>query len=308
VSEGLAHHEKNQIAGHVALLRAQRALSVLALFQLDDGRVCGSTSLRGSGENSSGGTISSSDDDDDDSSGGTSNRNRAEGEGYQPSSSAGLSSGGGRGGVPSVLNVPLPASVSLWPCVPPLVLGRALSLIGRCVEATAQALNIARDLPYSTSSYTSSVMCAPPTPLFMESDPEERGACKEENGSTGVTSEPTTSAHSCGSERENFEAALTMLQTNVLHVCFGAKVQPQVGLYQSHTFVHTLVTPSYVSFEHHPKSVSVLGGYRGRGVAFFVLMGYFSILFENISLRTSALLFSTNFMYSTEGGPVSAPF
>ena len=78
MSEGLAHHEKNQIAGHVALLRAQRALSVLALFQLDDGRVCGSTSLRGSGENSSGGTISSSDNDDDDSSGGTSNSNRAE--------------------------------------------------------------------------------------------------------------------------------------------------------------------------------------------------------------------------------------
>lgn len=267
VSEGLERHESNHTAAHCALMRAQRALSVLELFQLDDGYSSTCTSPGGFSEDagSHGDSSSSS------SSGNTTSTSRtcssnnntsssripmdncAEGDGNAPSSSAKLTRGDrAEPGVASVLNVPLPASTSLWPCVPPLVLQRALNLVSRCVEATAQALDATQDLPYSTHSYAPSpgAMNAPPLPplLFVDKGPTEEdsatggGACdagyigdsRVNNANSGYSGEQTANTKKVGQESESassFDAAFTELQTNVLHLCFHVKVKAQATIH-----------------------------------------------------------------------------
>jgi len=137
-------------------------------------------------------------------------------------------------GVASVLGVPLPASTSLWPCVPPRMLERALNLVGRCVEATAQALDACKDLPYSTRSYAPSAgaMNAPPlpSPLFMEKKPDEGGTCDAEI-SGGVSAHASSGQKLEQESGSSFDAAFTELQTNVLHLCFHAKVKPYATIH-----------------------------------------------------------------------------
>jgi hypothetical protein len=79
-----------------------------------------------------------------------------------------------RGCVASILGLPLPTTISLWPCIPAPLLGQSLSLTCRLVNAVSKVLYM--PLPHCCFP------TCPPAQSLLQPDDDDDGTMKSEGG------------------------------------------------------------------------------------------------------------------------------